>query len=270
MSQVLLQGIRYLGSATEEYPFSVPVLHHLSELSFDTAVTIFVGENGSGKSTLLEGIAVLVDLPAIGGKPLKQDESLRHARILARQLREVRQQRIQRGFFLRAEDFFGFIRSLETMRSELNRELQLAEREARARDASDYAINQSRSPWLGQLSALQERYGSDPDAASHGESFLQLLQTRIVPQGLYLLDEPEAALSPMRQLALISLLKYAATEQDCQFILATHSPVLLAYPGARLLLFNPDGLQEVHYDDLEHVNFTRDFLNDPEAFLQHI
>ena len=265
-----LNGIRYLGSAEQTYPFNLPLWRNLSEVTFASPLTFFVGENGSGKSTLLEGIAALVDLPAIGGQPLRQDASLQSARLLARRFRPIWTKKVQRGFFLRAEDFFGFIRSMESMRRDLQKELQEAEQNARNRSASEYAINQARTPWASQLAELQGRYGSDLDAASHGESFLQLLQARVVPEGLYLLDEPESALSPMRQLALIFFLHQAMQELQCQFIIATHSPILLAFPQAELLHFSSEGLKAVAYDDLEHVRFTRDFLHNPEAFLRFL
>ena len=265
-----LQGLRYHPPREDGYPFDLPLLQELRELHFSTPVTIFVGENGSGKSTLLEGMAALVGLPAIGGQPLRQDSSLVHAFRLAKCMKPIWPKRIQRGFFLRAEDFFGFVRSLEGMRRELQEELRESERLARERGASEYAVQQSASPWASQVASLQERYGTDLDAASHGESFMELLQARQVPQGLYLLDEPEAALSPMRQFALLAFLKDAVEEQGCQFVLATHSPILMAYPRAQILLFRAKGLEEAVYDDLEHVRFTRDFLRDKEAFLRHL
>jgi len=265
-----LQGVRYLGSTEREFPFSLPLLQELKELEFSAPITMFVGENGSGKSTILEGIAALVQLPSIGGKPLRQDDSLRHAHRLARSLRPVWQKKVQRGFFLRAEDFFGFVRSLEAMRRELRQEMEDSRRSAQERGASDYAVQQSAAAWAGQLAGLRERYGEDLDAASHGESFLNLLSSRLVPQGLYLIDEPEAAISPMRQLALIALFLDAVREMECQFIVATHSPILLACPGAELWHFSSAGIEPREYDDLEHIRFTRDFLKNKEAFLRYL
>jgi len=124
-------------------------------------------------------------------------------------------------------------------------------------------------PYQGEIQALERRYGQGLDSASHGESFLQLFQSRFVPGGLYLLDEPEVPLSPLRQLSLIALLK-EMVEQQAQFIIATHSPILLAFPGATILSFDSLPLKAVGFEQLEHVNLTRDFLNDPQAFLRHL
>jgi predicted ATPase len=121
----------------------------------------------------------------------------------------------------------------------------------------------------GQRRALTTRYGEDADARSHGESFLNLFQSRFVPGGLYLLDEPEAPLSPQRQLALLSMLK-EMTAQDSQFVIATHSPILMALPGADILSFDHAPPRRLPYEKVEHVSLTRDFLNNPEAFLRHL
>ena len=116
---------------------------------------------------------------------------------------------------------------------------------------------------------MERRYGDGLDSQSHGESFLALFQSRFVPGGLYLLDEPEAPLSPLHQLSLLAAIK-AMVEQDAQFVIATHSPIVMAYPGATILNFDTTPVSPVGYDDLEHVNLMRDFLNGPEAFLRHL
>ena len=121
----------------------------------------------------------------------------------------------------------------------------------------------------GQISGLDRRYGRDPDARSHGESFIALFQSRIVPGGLYIMDEPEAPLSPQRQLALLSLMK-DMTNRDCQFIVATHSPVLMAFPGADIYNLDRIPVKKAKYEDLDHVKFTKEFLNAPDRFLRHL
>ena len=108
------------------------------------------------------------------------------------------------------------------------------------------------------------------DARSHGEQFLDFLQQRVVPRGLYLLDEPEAPLSPQRQLALLSAIKEAATERECQFVIATHSPLLMATPDAEILCFDEGRIERTAWDELEHVQLMRAFLNRPESFLRHL
>jgi predicted ATPase len=119
------------------------------------------------------------------------------------------------------------------------------------------------------LADIERRYGIDLDANSHGQSFLRVFESRFVPGGLYLLDEPEAPLSPQSQLALMMMMMRMVAE-DAQFVIATHSPILLAYPGARIYSCDQLPIAEVQYGDLEHVTLTRDFLNDPERFLRHL
>jgi predicted ATPase len=122
---------------------------------------------------------------------------------------------------------------------------------------------------VGELKSLQDSYGDGLDSQSHGESYFALFQSRFVPNGLYLLDEPEAPLSPMRQLTFISLLSMAL-RQDAQFIIATHSPIILAYPGADIISFDHDQLTQVDYESLEHVQVMRSFLDNPDAYLRHL
>jgi predicted ATPase len=123
---------------------------------------------------------------------------------------------------------------------------------------------------IGQLHALRTRYNGDLDERSHGESFFTFFKARFNPNGLYLLDEPEAPLSPLRQLAFLSLLKEMVEGHNAQFIIATHSPILMAYPGAIILSFDQSPVVPVAYDDLEHVSLTRDFLNNRETFLRQL
>ncbi|AHF89353.1 ATPase [Opitutaceae bacterium TAV5] len=241
----------------EAYPFTVPSLGGFDEMEITTPVTFFVGENGSGKSTLLEAVALAARLPPATGAPLEHDETLDPVRPLARALRLGWRPRTHYGFFLRAEDFFNFAR--ETRR----RAESMDEMAERFKD--DPRV---RGYMFAQKQALTSRYGEDLHAMSHGESFLKFFQTRCVPGGLYLIDEPEAALSPQRQLAFLSLMKALVEEGAAQFIVATHSPLLLAYPGARLLCFDDGRLAETAYDDLPHVQLTRNFLANPERFLR--
>ena len=267
-----LQSVRYLSPPDQGYPFNLALWKGFVDLEFTKPLVFFVGDNGSGKSTLLEGLAAMLKLPSLGSQALERDDSLEPARLLSRHLmpRWAQGKANKRGFFLRTEDFFGFIRRTKSMRQELMRDIEEAERLARERGASEYAVRQAMTPMQGEVSALDKRYGIDIDAASHGESFLGIMQQRVVPMGLYLLDEPEAALSPMSELGLIAFLKESIEENGCQFIMATHSPVLLAYPGAQIVHFSEEGLHEVAYEDLEHVRFTREFLNSPERFLRHL
>lgn len=252
----------------DEFPFNVPTIASLQQVEFSSPVTFFVGENGSGKSTLLEAIACGVNLPTVGGEDVERDETLQPARILADALRLSWKQRTHRGFFLRAEDFFNYSRRLRDTQNGLQQIVENYEREL-AGNPHDEGLRRARGYILGQKRALTQRYGEDLDAWSHGESFWKLFDSRLVPQGLYLLDEPEAALSPTRQLAFLAQIK-AFVAQGCQFIIATHSPLLMACDSAQILNFENGSISEIAFDDAPHVELYRGFLRDPQAFLRRL
>ena len=258
---------RRAGGSEDRFPFTVPAIRALEALDLSCPVTFFVGENGSGKSTLLEGIAAAARLPAVGSDDVQTDATLASQRALGNALRLVWSRRTQRGFFLRAEDFFGFTKRLAVMRSELM--ARLSEIEVEYADRSDYAKGLAMGPVRASLGALEERYGVDLDANSHGQSFLRLFRSRFVPGGLYLLDEPEAPLSPQSQLGLMAMMSDMVRE-DAQFIIATHSPILLAYPGAGIVSFDEVPVRRVGYGELEGVRLVRDFLAAPERYLRGI
>ena len=262
----LREVVRGKGDA-DRFPFSVPAIRALDRLPFPTAVTYFVGENGSGKSTLLEAIAAAARLPAIGSSDLSGDATLDAQRELAAVLKLVWNRRTTRGFFLRAEDFFGFAKRVSAMRAELLQ--RIADLEMEYADRSAWAKGLAMGPARSSLADMERRYGIDLDANSHGQSFLKLFQSRFVPGGLYLLDEPEAPLSPQSQLAFM-LMMQDMIAQDAQFIIATHSPILLAYPGATIYSFDVVPPAVVPYEELEHVVLTRDFLNAPERYLREL
>ncbi|HXE60435.1 MAG TPA: AAA family ATPase [Gemmatimonadaceae bacterium] len=251
----------------EAFPFTVPAIRSLPVLDMSSPVTFFVGENGSGKSTLLEGIAAAAGLPSVGSDDVHRDTTLEAQRGLARALRLSWAHRTARGFFLRAEDFFGYTKRLARERSELLARLQ--EIDVEYQDRSDWAKGLAAGPVKASLGDMERRYGVDLDANSHGQSFLKLFQARFVPAGLYLLDEPEAPLSPQSQLALLAMM-LDMVKQEAQFIVATHSPILLAYPGARIYSFDANPVSAVPYERLEHVALTREFLASPERFLRHL
>jgi predicted ATPase len=245
-----------------EFPFSLKLVAGLEEVAFDTPVTFLVGENGSGKSTLLEGIAAGIGAVAVGGHDLARDPSLDAARRFALGFYFQRHRHARTRLFLRAEDVFGFTRRVTADMAGLaedERALGEALPEGYGRLIATGAV-------AAQRGALVGSYGADPDASSHGETFLALLRRRLVPNGLYLLDEPETPLSPGRVLALMALI-HERVEQGCQFIIATHSPILMAQPGAAILLAEDGRLRPAAWGDVEHVRVTRAFLADPQAVL---
>ncbi len=225
----------------DAYPFVLPAVRSLDGLELAT-VTYFIGENGSGKSTILEAIAVACGFNAEGGTINFKFATRRSESALHEHIRFARAPRRPRtGFFLRAESFFNLATEIERL----------------------YAEPSFAPPVIDSYG------GQSLHEQSHGESFLALMKHRFGPNGLYILDEPEAALSPSRQLSLL-IRMHELIEEGSQFIIATHAPIVLAYPGARLYQLDESGISSVEYDQTEHVQLTRDFLNDRERFLQRL
>ncbi len=240
----------------------------MTSLDLDAAVVCFVGENGSGKSTLLEAIAIAASLPSAGAAGrAKDDPTLVEQLWLSRALKLAWRTRNNRGFFLRAEDFFAFQHLLKRERAEFQSTLDRMEEEYA--DRSAHAKGLAMGPLKASMADMDRRYGADPDAKSHGEAFLNFFQQRLVPRGLYLMDEPEAALSPQRQLALLAMM-FDLVADGAQFIIATHSPLLLSFPGARIYSFDETPIARVSWDQTDHVRLTRDFLADPERYLRNL
>lgn len=258
-----------IGAQSEEgYPFAVPAVASLGEkpLEFVAPVTFLVGENGTGKSAILEGLACAAGSVAIAGDDPRRDPTLTKARKLGDRLRLNWRARTQRGFFLRAEDFFGYAKYISALKAGLEQEL--AEYDAQPGPES-YGRTLGRGVYLHEIGELR-RTDRSVNETSHGESFLELFQRRFTPRGLYLLDEPEAPLSPVRQLALLAILREMTEAGESQFIIATHSPLLMAFPGAAIYSLDSGRPQRVAWEELEHVTLTRDFLNDPELFLRQL
>jgi len=216
-----------------QFPFSLPVFARDLDLEFRTAVTLFVGENGSGKSTLLEALAECCGFNPEGGSRDHHRAVFAERSALAQALRLAWMPKVTEGFFLRAESFYNF------------------------------------ATYLEQVSDFGSYGGRSLHAQSHGESFLSLFAHRF-EQGLFILDEPEAALSPQRQLSFLRIIHDLATPGHAQFLIATHSPILLAYPGAVIFDLDGDGIAPVRYADTKHYLLTRDFLNSPERFFKHL
>jgi predicted ATPase len=251
----------------ETFPFTVPVLRSLGKLVLRTPITFLVGENGSGKSTLLEAVACTAGSTTVGAENAAGDPSLSAVHELSKYIRLVWTKRTHKGFYLRAEDFFGYARRMAAVRVELEQDLHTAAEELRGH--SLLAQMMGVTPYKQELGAMRQRYGEGLDSQSHGESFLLLFQQRFIPGGLYLLDEPEAPLSPLRQMALLAILKKMVA-QEAQFLIATHSPILMAMPGAQILNLEGGKIEPADYESLEHVRLTRDFLNNPQAYLRRL
>lgn len=248
----------------DSFPFSLPIFKKNSSMQFSKPITIFVGENGSGKSTLLESLAIAMNLPAIGSADLETDNTLKELQNFADHLQGSWSGKAYRGFFFRAEDYFGFAKRLNNIDQELGDEIVDFEKRL-----SGSGLKLAVGAIYGQKEALKKKYG-DLNQVSHGEGFLKVLQNRIQPEGIYLIDEPEAALSPQRQLSLYSLIKTMAEENHCQFIIATHSPILMTLPNSQIFQFEEETISEVNYKDTEHFTILKQFLNNPEAFTRYL
>jgi predicted ATPase len=215
------------------YPFCLPVVRTLDKLDFRSRVTFLVGENGTGKSTLLEAIAVNYGFnPEGGSKNFNFSTYETHSPLGDFLTLWKGPYRAEDGFFLRAESFYNVASEVDRL-------------------------------------ALWESYGGSLHRQSHGESFMSLLMNRFRGKGIYLLDEPEAALSPMRQLAMMARMR-DLVEDGSQFIIATHSPILLGYPGADILVLGEDGPVLTPYEETEHYTLTRAFLQHPQRILDEL
>ena len=253
-----------IAGAQVRFPFNIPVVQGTSEIEFPTPVTFFVGENGSGKSTVMEAIAAGVGSVTVGGEEVTRDPTLAHARELADEIRLAWRKKTRRGFFLRSEDFFRFVQRLATLKNELQ-----TLRDRYDEEPDSYGLRLAKGAVDEQKNNLVRRYGENLDANSHGESFLRLFSSRLVPEGLCLLDEPETPFSPTRQMALMVLM-HEYVKKGCQFIIATHSPILMAFPGATILSFDQRPVRPIAYDEVEHVSFMKRFLNHPERMLRDL
>jgi predicted ATPase len=215
------------------YPFNIDILRDGLDLELPSRVTFFVGENGSGKSTLLEAVAKCCGFNVQGGGRDHQVQTDAGDDGLAGALRLSWLPKVTDGFFMRAESFFNF------------------------------------ATYIDQVSTLERYGGRRLHEQSHGESFLALFANRF-DRGIYILDEPEAALSPQRQLAFLKVIHDLASSGQAQFLIASHSPILLAYPKATLLSLDGGAIRAVAYPETQHYKLTKEFLDSPDRFFKHL
>ena len=238
-SNLFVKNVALLRDEVEsfkKYPFNIDVVKNFKELKFNSQVTFFIGENGTGKSTLIEAIAVALGMPAEGGTNNFMYETKNTTSELSEYLRIGVYRRPKTKFFLRAESFYNFSTEVERLVKE------------------------------DHFWALRSSYGGSLHECSHGESFLRLVQNRFTDHGLYILDEPEAALSPQRQLSLLCLMDQLVKEGS-QFIIATHSPILISYREGEILDLN-NGMKRVSYRDTDIYSLYKMYLDEPDN-MQH-
>jgi predicted ATPase len=216
----------------DQYPFNVPAVRYLDVLEFHPDVTFLVGENGAGKSTLVEAIAVSMGFGSEGGTKNVQFETASTISELHNFIKTVKSfQKPRDEYFIRAESFYNVATYMDT---------------------------------TGYLRGYGDR---SLHGRSHGEAFMATLTMKLRGKGLYIFDEPEAALSPSRQMAALAAI-HKLVELDSQFIVATHSPILLAYPRSKILLLDEQGIREVEYEETEHFSITKEFLNNHERMVE--
>lgn len=236
-----IQVMRERIDRPDAYPFTIPAVKALDGLEL-SQVTYFIGENGSGKSTILEALAVAAGFNPEGGTKNFSFATRSSESVLGKCLRLIKTfERPKTGYFLRAESFFNVATNIEEM---------------------------DRLP--GSAPKIIESYGDDSlHEQSHGESFMALLKNRFGAEGFYILDEPEAALSPQRQIALLARMR-ELVRSGSQLVLATHAPIVLAYPGATIYRLDENGITRVAYEEAEPFTLTRDFLADRARYLKQL
>lgn len=259
----LRQVLRIKRDNRSDYPFHMSIINDIESISFDKPITFFIGENGSGKTTLLETIMMLTNTVNLLPEESRRQEGPKR---LSKSFKAVWHKKTSRGFYLKSQSFINFIEHMDSMKRETQKGLDDLKKSFEGR--SSYALELAQGPYNKTLSALEDKYGKGLDKMSHGEGYMELFKSRLVPKGLYILDEPELSLSPMRQLALISLIKEMIS-QDCQFIIITHSPILMAMKESIILDFD-NKLSQVDYEQVAHVQLTKEFLNHPDSFLKYL
>ena len=258
-----LSSINFNTNKLHPYPYDIPAIKFAKNINLSKPITFFIGENGTGKSTLLESVAFRLHLPHLDGSDYAKS-SFNAAKTLLPYLELKWSIERSVGFFFRAEDFGDYLNSVNRNDASLHADLDELHDEVpkdivkQIKDSANY-----------QLHHMRKNYGQELESFSHGEAYLHIMNQVINQRGIYLLDEPEAALSPAKQLSLIYFLNQHLHHYMSQFIIATHSPMLMAYPGATIYEITDNGMEQTALEDTNHYAVTKSFLNNPEAYFRH-
>lgn len=246
------------------FPFDILAVKHAKGLDFSNPVTFIIGDNGTGKSTLLETIAYRLQLPNMDASSYGK-RGFEAAKTLTEYLSIEWAIDRPTGFFLRAEDFGNLLNGIQNEDNRLSTFFEDIKGEV-----PENILKSMRDNSNHQIHHMYKNYGQDLQGFSHGEAYFKIMNDKINQPGIYLLDEPEAALSPSKQLSLIYFIKEHLSRNMSQFIVATHSPMLMAYPGATIYQISNDKMEKAKFEDTEHYTITRSFLNNPDAYLRHL
>ena len=249
---------------TNPYPYDVPAIKFAKQLDLSASITFVIGDNGAGKSTLLETLAYRMQLPHMDGSDYEK-KAFNAAKRLAPFLDIEFEIHRTVGFFFRAEDFGDLMNSTDRSNTSLFQYFKSLEG-----DIPDKVIQEMSDSANTQKYHMRKDFGQDLDTFSHGEAYLHIMQEKLKHPGIYILDEPEAALSPSKQLSLIYQIKSHLADHMSQFIIATHSPMLMATPGATIYEVTEEGMKKTPLEETEHYTITKSFLNNPEAYLRHL
>jgi predicted ATPase len=246
------------------FPFDIPAVRYAKDIDLGAAVSCFVGDNGMGKSTLLEVLAFRLQLPHMDGAGYTGRGFVAAQKLLPFLDIAFHIERTV-GFFFRAEDFGDLLNSVDRQDQRLHAQLEDLHGEV-----PEHIIAAMKDSANHQLYRVRKDYGQELQGFSHGEAYLHILQQQVRGPGIYLLDEPEAALSPARQLALLHFMQEHLRSHRSQFIIATHAPIIMAFPNALLYEITADGVEQKPLEQLEHYTLTKAFLDAPELFLRHL
>ena len=261
----MIKCVRFKSFPNLNYPF-LPCFEKTNILDLSQPITIFVGDNGSGKSTLLKAIAYDNQSINVSGQS-QASLTYQDVKKLGPYIECAYEYKTKKGFFFSGEEFMTYIQYLKNTKEILEDDLKRIEKEYRSKSAFSRA--QARMAPMGQLSQMNQIYGGELNKKSHGESFLAFFKSRMHQKGLYLLDEPETPLSAENQYQLMVLIS-DLIENGSKVIIATHSPILMALEKAQIYHFGDDLIEPMRYEDIETVQFMKDFLNHKDLYLSRI